>query len=191
MMDHAAYEIRSPAADVIRLERLGRRRYLLQIVGYLPDGWQAHLASALAQAALNIVEGFTACDGFAKWRGEVEFDRAPASRDPELLDFAALVRQASNPVPLGRTRIEAFEVARVAHYGGSLRLAVRGHDEVGFLAALLSACASADLHPLELRIRTRQGKVDDLAYLKHSCLKTPTHESEAIVREWLTRHTVA
>jgi hypothetical protein len=183
--DDDAFEIRAPVGDRITVERLGRQRYLLCASGHFRVGWQAQVAAALSEAALTVVAGFTARDGFGRWRGEIEFDRLSDSVDPDSIDWNAVLR-----LPVSRklhkiVRFESANLERVPAYGESLRLSVRGDDAVGVLATLLAGCAELELHPLELRIRTVLGKIDDLAFLKAGDLRVPSHQSENALRSWL------
>jgi hypothetical protein len=179
-----SFEIRVQPAPEFKIERLGLRRYLLSVSGYLDPGWQSRLAAGLASSSLNIIEGFSASDGFGKWRGEFEFDRAEDVRDPEDLDFAELARSHQ---AVGETDVEIDEarLSESMQYGGSLMLTVCGHDSIGFLSRLLTACQNFGLYPVELRLRTRAGKIDDLMYLKDDKWAPPSPHAETALRQWL------
>ena len=179
-----SFEIRVQVGPEFKLEKLGRHRYLVVVDGYLNSGWQSRLAGGLATAGLNIVEGFSASDGFGKWRGEFEFDRLVRSEDPERLDFMELVKSPALPGD-GNIDIDAAQLTESIQYGGSLLLSVSGHDSIGFLSRLLSACEQFGLYPVELRFRTRAGKIDDLLYLKDAKWAPPAPHAETSLRQWL------
>lgn len=172
-----------PPEPEVALQKLGRQRYVVCVDGYLETGWQARLATGLASARLNIIEGFSASDGFGKWRGEFEFDSTQGV-DPESLDLLALMK-STTALTDGAIEIDEARVAEAAAYGGSVLLSVAGLDSIGFLSRLLSACQSFGLFPVELRLRTRNGKLDDLLYLKDAKWAPPSPHAETALRTWL------
>lgn len=185
MTDFEAFDIRAPSSAEVHLQRLGRRHYSLSARGHFQLGWQGRLAWKLADSGLNVLNGFSASDGFGFWRSEFEIERSVEARDPETLDLVALAN-AEPPAEVAHASLERAELTRVGAYQGCLRLSVSGADSIGFLAGLLSACARVGLYPLELRVRTRRGKLDDLAYLKGGDFEVPAADAEAELQRWLS-----
>ncbi len=161
--------------------------YELTIGGRFFPGWSGSLANGLAQHGVSIVRGSARKMASLSWQAYFELDPAPGGDSPLALDYLEL---AARPLPGGARvpiALASHELRVSGAHGGCIQLGVEGPDQVGFLGALLKRFAFLALFPEEMTVDTREGRVQDVFWLKGVGRTVPSDESRGALGRVLRR----
>ncbi len=182
----------SPAAarhrPSVRSRPLGAERHQVYIDGSLPPGWAGNLASGLATQRISIERGEARAERGGVWTARFEVARLAGAPPFESIDFARLAATDAREGFATPLRLIGFELAPAAEHNGCLVLCVAAQDTVGFLAALLRRLAYFSLFPVEMRLETRGGAIDDRLWLRGAGDRVPSVRARDALRHAMNVH---
>lgn len=167
---------------------LGGERYELALEGRFAPGWAGNLAAGLAERSVSIECGDAHASRAGLWSARFDVRRLPGAPALESLDLAALAYTDAGRGFATPFQLDAYALAEVEAHDGSLLLTVSAPDGVGFLAGLLRRLAYFALFPVELRLETRDGRVDDELWLRGAGSRTPSARTHAALDRALASH---
>jgi hypothetical protein len=133
--------------------------------GNLPLGWAGSLACGLSERKINILSGYAKRITVSTWEGELVADPIHSASSIPEIDFAGLVNARVNRATAPHLSITTFIVKECFRANGSVYVEINGHDQVGFLAAVLKRFASCGLYPWDFSILTRKNCIFDKFHL--------------------------
>ena len=137
----------------------------IEFSGNLPLGWAGSLACGLSDKKINILSGYAKRITVSTWEGELIVDPVhSASKIPDI-DFESLVNEKTRRASAPHLSITTFIVKECLRRNGSVYVELNGHDQVGFLAAVLKRFASCGLYPWDFSILTRKNCIFDKFHL--------------------------
>jgi len=167
-------------------EPLGRFR--LEIGGPLPSGWCGHLFAQCASAGLSIERGGALRAAPGRWAGAFVIAPGDAETHVRGYDFLRMARRSthrgSRP---DHVRLARFAI-RPCGEGEAACVEIEGEDRVGFLAWLIETFACFGLHPVRLRVETREGRVRDAFWLTGAAGTRASQAALAALGRSLERH---
>ena len=178
----------APRRPSVRARALGAERYQFYLEGSLPPGWAGNLASGLAAQRISIERGEARAERGGIWTARFEVERLAGARPFESIDIAKLAATDAGegfatPLRLFDSSVEASQ-----DRGGCLVVAVTAQDSVGFLAALLRRLAFFSLFPVEMRLETRRGRIEDALWLRGAGDRAPSARAHDALRRALAVH---
>jgi hypothetical protein len=169
-----------PSIDVVEV---GAGRAALSMEGgFEHPHWLAQLAAALANDGVSIISGSATRSADHAWLACFELDTSHASSTFGARGIAFSLRQPPIRVP-GTVQLVGWTVQRRGD--DLLELRIQAEDSVGFLGRLLQRLALLALIPVELRIRTDAGRIDDEFVLARAGGATPPKEVEEALANML------
>ena len=178
----------APRGPNVRVRPLGAERYRFYLEGSLTPGWAGNLASGLATSQFSIERGEARAERGGIWAARFEVRRLAGAVPFESIDVAALAATDAGEGFATPLRLIGFTLEASVERGGCLVVGVSAHDSVGFLAALLRRLAFFSLFPIELRLETRTGRVDDQLWLRGAGDRTPSLRAQEALRRALAVH---
>jgi hypothetical protein len=154
----------------------------LELGGPLLPGWAGKLASACARRAISLDRGHAVGDRNGLWSARFEIVSALDLRALPLASF--LLEDADDSARLPPA-LASCDVHAAVEHGGSLHVEVTAPDCVGFLAGLMRRFAYFSLFPVELRLDTRSGRVDDQFWLRAGAYRRPSPATGPALRSSL------
>ena len=178
-----------PGADAQRgfqVTRADGGGEILELWGPLESGWADPLCRGLSRAGVSIQSGFALLThgSIPIWHSRFELERDVRSTDPLLLDYLELVARGRTP---GRApiRLSDYELSESDRHGGTLWVQLRGPDHVGFLGGVLERMSFLGLTPVEMRIETHAGGVDDTFFVRTREGTVPSGPTHKLLAEVL------
>ena len=172
----------------VRVRPLGAERFQFYIEGSLAPGWAGNLASGLAAHHISIERGEARAERGGVWTARFEVQRLAGAPRFEKLDLAELAATDAGEGFATPLRLIGFKLETAVDRGGCLMVGVSAYDTVGFLAALLRRLAYFSLFPIELRLETRDGRVDDRLWLRGAGDRAPSLRAQQALRRALAVH---
>jgi hypothetical protein len=133
--------------------------------GNLPLGWAGSLARGLSDRKINILSGYAKRITVSTWEGELVVDPIHSSSSMAELNFSGLVYERADRTAVPYLSIATCIVRECFRANGSVYVEINGHDQVGFLAAVLKRFASCGLYPWDFSILTRKNCIFDKFHL--------------------------
>jgi len=159
---------------------------LLELWGPLEPGWADPLCRGLSRAGVSIRRGFAlrTLEPIPVWHSRFELERDEISTDPLLLDYLELVARGRTP---GRAPVELshYEISESERHGGTLLIRLQGPDRIGFLGGMLERLSFLELTPVEMRIETGDGGVDDTFFVSTRSGDLPNDATRKLLGEIL------
>jgi hypothetical protein len=131
--------------------------------GNLPLGWAGSLAQGLSENNINILSGHAKRIRMSIWEGELVVNPVYSSADMRDIDFASLLNKKNRGV--SPAAITSFVVRECFRANGSMYVEINGHDQRGFLAAVLKRFASCGLYPWDFSVLTKDDVIFDKFHL--------------------------
>lgn len=178
----------APRGPSVRVRSLGEERFRFYIEGSLAPGWAGNLASGLAAQRISIERGEAHAERGGIWTARFEVQRLAGALPFEAIDLAELASTDSGEGFATPLRLIGFELEASAERGGCLVVAVSAQDTVGFLAALLRRLSFFSLFPIEMRLETRGGRVEDVLWLRGAGDRAPSSRAHEALRRALAVH---
>jgi len=155
---------------------------------YQHPHWLAHVCGALGDRGISVTAGHALRRSAGEWEGHLDLD-ASASTVPtgpaDLPALAAITRRRNDKEEL---RLSSVTLARLDD--GFLRLDVSAPDELGFLGRLLRRVSLLGLYPVEVRVATRVGTVQDRLVLAGIGSTRPSQDIGDVLEQVLRGHLV-
>lgn len=156
--------------------------------GPLGPGWAGNLAAGLAAQRVSIERGQARAERGGIWTARFEVQRLPGAAPFASIDVAKLAATDAGEGFATPLRLLDFSVEWAPDRGGCLMLSVCAQDTVGFLAALLRRLSFFALFPVEMRLETRSGRVDDVLWMRSSGDRAPLARTREALRRALEVH---
>jgi hypothetical protein len=177
------------AEQICRAHPLPAGLCRIELSGNLPVGWAGSLAHGLSEKKVNILSGYAKRISVSTWQGEFVVDPIHSASNIPEIDFAGLVNDTAGRATAPRLSITTFIVKECFRANGSVYVEIDGHDQVGFLAAVLKKFASCGLYPWDFSILTKKNYVFDKFHLMGpagvKASKGTLRSLEHKLREWI------
>jgi hypothetical protein len=154
-----------PAEQIFSVTELPSGLCKITFRGNLPLGWAGSLAHGLSDKKINILSGYAKRITVSTWEGELVIDPVHSAANIPDVDFSRLLNKGMDRATALQLPITTFIVKECFRENGSLYVEINGHDQVGFLAAVLKRFASCGLYPWHFSILTRKNNVYDKFHL--------------------------
>ena len=160
----------------------------IEFSGNLPLGWAGSLAHGLSDKKINILSGYAKRITVSTWEGELVIDPVHSASNIPDVDFSGLLNKGMGRATALHLPITTFVVKECFRANGSVYVEINGHDQVGFLAAVLKRFASCGLYPWHFSILTKKNRVFDKFHLMGpagvKASKGTMRSLEHKLREW-------
>jgi hypothetical protein len=121
--------------------------------------WLAHVCSGLSDLGIAVLTGHAVRRPSGTWKAHLDVDVSRSAVPVSQVDPVALAAVPPRGRDLLPLRLTSAEVVR--RDDGLVQLDVTAPDELGFLGRLLRRVALMTLHPVEVSVATRDGRVHD------------------------------